>query len=86
MHNNSLGDKGIAAICEAVQSNEGSKLASLTLSENGIGPVGAKSVAAMLAVKGVLARIDVSHNSLGEDGKALLQEAVKGRSGFVLKL
>ena len=47
---NSLRYKGITAICEAVQSNKEIKLASLDIRANGVGPAGAKSVAAMVAV------------------------------------
>ena len=47
---NSLGDEGVTAICEAVQSNKEMKLAYLVIEYNGVGPAGAKSVAAMVAV------------------------------------
>ena len=47
---NSLGDEGVTAICEAVQSNKETKLASLDIQYTGVGPAGAKSVAAMVAV------------------------------------
>ena len=45
-----MGDEGVTAICEAVQSNKETKLASLDIQYNFVGPAGAKSVAAMMAV------------------------------------
>ena len=47
---NSLGDEGVTAICEAMQSNKEIKLASLELKANNVGPTGATFVAAMVAV------------------------------------
>ena len=62
------------------------KVRELDLSMNDIGPEGAKAVAAMAAVVASQTRLDVQYNSLGEEGKAVLRKAVKGRSGFELKL
>ena len=45
-----MGDEGVSAICEAVQSNNETKLASLDICNNRVGPVGATSVAAMASV------------------------------------
>ena len=50
LHYNSLKDEGVTAICKALQSNKETKLASLIISANEVGPVGAKAVAAMAAV------------------------------------
>ena len=50
LYDNKVKDEGVTAICEAVQSNKETKLASLNVGENKIGPAGAKSVAAMVAV------------------------------------
>jgi hypothetical protein len=61
---NHVGDKGVCAICEAIQSNKETKLASLDMSGNRIGQVGAKSVASMVAVTGGLTCLDLSNNSL----------------------
>ncbi len=47
---NEVGDEGVGAICEAIQSNKETKLVSLNMGHNSISPVGAKSVAAMVAV------------------------------------
>ena len=54
---NNIGNEGITAVCEAIQSNEGSKLASLNIGRNGISPVGAKAVAAMVAATGSLTKV-----------------------------
>ena len=51
---NDLKDDGLSAVCEAIQSNKESKLLSLNFKDNGIGPVGANAVAAMVAVTGGL--------------------------------
>ena len=54
---NDLKDEGVSAICEAIQSNKETKLASLNFGDNGIGPVGATAVAAMVAVTGSLTKM-----------------------------
>ena len=64
LSSNDLKDEGVSAVCEAIQSNKETKLASLNMGANGIGPVGAKSVAAMVAVTGVLTSLDLSFNQL----------------------
>ena len=48
---NYLKDEGVSAVCEAIQSNKETKLALLNFEHNGIGPVGANAVAAMVAVR-----------------------------------
>ena len=83
---NGLQDEGVTAVCKGIQSNKDTKLASLNISRNGVGPEGAKSVAAMVAVTASLTKIDVRLNALGDDGKAALRKAVEGRSGFQLML
>jgi hypothetical protein len=50
LFNNTIKDEGVTAICEALRSNKETKLASLNIGANSIGPAGAKSVAAMVAV------------------------------------
>ena len=47
---NLLKDEGVKVVCEALQSNKETKLASLNVASNSVGPVGAKAVAAMAAV------------------------------------
>jgi hypothetical protein len=54
---NYLEDEGVSAVCEAIKNNKGTKLASLNVSVNFIGPVGAKSLAAMVAVTGTLTQV-----------------------------
>jgi hypothetical protein len=54
---NELNDDGVSAVCEAIQSNKETKLTSLNMGANGIGPMGAKSVAAMVAVTGALTEV-----------------------------
>jgi Ran GTPase-activating protein (RanGAP) involved in mRNA processing and transport len=75
---NDLKDEGVSAVCEAIQSNKETKLASLNFKYNGIGPVGANAVAAMVAVTGGLTSIDVRHNSIAGDGAVQLAAAVLG--------
>merc|ERR1712232_901398 len=61
---NFLKNEGITIIADALLSNKGLKLSSLDFSNNGIGPIGAKSVAAMLAVMSSLTQLDLSKNQL----------------------
>ena len=49
-------------------------------------PEGPKTIADALLVNASLTALDVSLNSLGNQGNALLQQAVQGRSGFDLKM
>ena len=83
---NNLNDDSVSAVCEAIQSNKETKLASLNMGANSIGPVGAKSVAAMVAVTGTLMECDVSNNAMGEEGKASILSAAQGKAGFNLHL
>ena len=64
LKSNHLGDEGVSAVCETIQSNKETKLASLNFGNNGIGPVGANAVAAMVAVTGALTSLDLSSNQL----------------------
>ena len=57
IYGNSVGDEGTVTICEAIQSNKETKLASLNLGNNDIFQMGAKSVAAMLAVTGSITSV-----------------------------
>jgi len=58
LSSNSLKDEGVSVICEAIQSNKETKLASLNFKNNRIGPGGANAVAAMVAVTGALTKIE----------------------------
>ena len=64
-------------ICEAVQSNKETKLASLDIGRNSIGPAGAKSVAAMAAVVASVTKIFVGGNKLGDQGATVLCDALR---------
>jgi Ran GTPase-activating protein (RanGAP) involved in mRNA processing and transport len=55
---NRLEDEGVSAVCKAIQNNNETKLASLNFKNNGIGPVGANAVAAMVAVTGALTNVN----------------------------
>ena len=57
LSSNNLKDEGVSTVCEAIQSNEETKLASLTFGNNSIGLVGAKAVAAMVAVTGAMTEV-----------------------------
>ena len=57
LYDNSIKDEGVTAICEAVQSNKETKLASLIISNNGVGPPGTKAVAAMAAVTASITQV-----------------------------
>ena len=83
---NQLKDEGVTIVCDALRNSKVSKLNELELWSNSITITGAKSVAAYLAVTASLTALDVGYNNLGDEGKALLQQAVQGRSGFDLKM
>ena len=57
LSSNDLKEEGVTAICKALQSSKGTALASLNISGNGIGPTGAKAVAAMVAVVASLTEV-----------------------------
>ena len=83
---NDLNDDGVSTVCDAIQSNKETKLASLNMGANSIGPIGAKSVAAMVAVTGALIECDLSNNAMGEEGKASIRFSAQGKAGFNLHL
>jgi hypothetical protein len=83
---NYLKDEDVSAICEAIRSNKETKLASLNFKDNGIGPVGAKSVAAMVAVTSSLTECNLNYNSIDSEGKASIRNAVQGKAGFELRI
>ena len=58
----------------------------LNLSDNNIRAEGAQPLADALRVNASLTALDVRHNTVRDEGKALLQQAVQGRSGFDLKM
>jgi len=64
LSSNRLDDEGVSAVCKAIQNNKETKLASLNFENNGISPVGANAVTAMVAVTGGLTSLDLSSNQL----------------------
>ena len=82
---NSLRDEGAIAVCNALKESKVSKLEELFISNNDIGADGAKAIAAYCAVSASMTALDVQYNSMGDEGNALLREAVNyGHSGFNL--
>ena len=77
MSYNVLKDEGVSAVCEAIQSNKETKLASLNFKKNGIGPIGANAVAAMVAVTGALTVTNLLGNQLDAESAKLLAEVAK---------
>ena len=74
---NDLKDEGVSAVCEAIQTNKDTKLASLNFENNGIGPVGANAVAAMVAVTGALTVANLLYNQLDAESAKMLAEVAK---------
>ena len=58
------------------------------MSHEGIQPAGAKMIAEALrtSVNAELTALDMCYNRLGNEGEAVLHQAVQGRSGFELKM
>ena len=83
---NSLEDEGIRAVCKAIQSKKETKLASLHFQGNGIGPVGANALAAMVAVTGSLTALDLSYNNLKDEGVSAVCEAIQSNKETKLSL
>jgi hypothetical protein len=77
LSSNDLKDEGVRAVCEAIQSNKETKLASLNFKDNGIGPVGANTLAAMVAVTGALTVTNLLGNQLDEASTKILAEVAK---------
>ncbi len=61
-------------------------LTKLELGKNYIGDGGAKAIAEALKVNAVLTKLDLRHNNMGDAVKTVVQDAVRGRSGFQLML
>jgi Ran GTPase-activating protein (RanGAP) involved in mRNA processing and transport len=74
---NNLMDEGVSEVCEAIQNNKETKLASLNFESNRIGPVGANAVAAMVAVNGALTKLSLANNQLEEEGTKAICEALE---------
>jgi NLR family CARD domain-containing protein 3 len=77
LSSNDVKDEGVSAVCKAIQSNKETKLASLNFRYNGIGPVGANAVAAMVAVTGALTVTNLLGNQLDAESAKMLAEVAK---------
>ena len=77
LSSNDLNDEGVSAVCEAIQSNKETNLALLNFKNNGISPVGANAVAAMVAVTGSLTVTNLLHNKLDAESAKMLSEVAK---------
>ena len=75
-----------AASLELIAAMKGKSMVSIGMEMCNLGVEGAKAVAELASVTASLTRLDVRYNSLDEEGKAVLQKAVEGRSGFKLEL
>ena len=80
-----IGDDGAAALAEALRSN--TSLWRLSLGSNtAIRDDGAKALAEALRSNTSLTTLYLPYNSISEQGKQLLRDAVAGRQGFRLEL
>merc|ERR550514_419956 len=84
--NNSLGDEGTEFIATALKESTMNKLQKLLMFQNGIGPKGAAALAAYAAISASLTKLELRVNSLGDEGKAAIKEAVSGKEGFELNI
>ena len=85
LRNNNIGPEGAIAIAEALKVN--TVLTSLDLRVNRIrDDDSAIAIAEALKVNAVLTKLWLGSNNLGYAGKTAVQDAVRGRSGFVLEL
>ena len=69
---NRIGDEGCIALAEAMQQNESCKIEELDLHYNKIGVVGAKPLAAMIAVKGSLSLVNLLKNRFDVETATML--------------
>ena len=74
-----MGDEGVIILCDALRENTASKVQSLGLGCNNIGPDSAKAIAALCAASTTLTELHVDGDSLGPAGKAMVRNAIKGR-------
>lgn len=66
LSHNTLGNEGVGAICEAIQSSKETKLVTLNLGKNNIDPAGAQLVARLFHKIDSLAAVDLSFNNVGD--------------------
>ena len=80
LRNNSLGEKGATILCDALRESKVTSMQELNLSDNGIGPAGAKAVAAMAAVVASPTSLNLAQNNLGGETGYVKAAKVKGAS------
>ena len=74
---NELGDEGATILCNALSESTVTKVQELDLSDNDIGPDGAKAIAALCAVCASVTKILVGANKLGNEGATILCDALR---------
>ena len=74
---NYLRDEGTIILCDAMRGSTVSKVQELGLNSNGIGPDGAKAVAALCAAMASLTKVLVGGNELGDEGTIILCDALR---------
>ena len=75
-----LKDEGVAALAEGLAANERSRLRFLDLSTNGIGQMGAASLAGLLGSSKALQKLDLGGNKLGNAGVTELMSGLSKNS------
>ena len=75
-----------AASLQLIAAMKGKSMVSIGMENCQLGVEEAKAMAELVSVTASLTRLDASANFLGEEGKAVLRNAVEGRSGFELQL
>ena len=75
---NNIGDRGAAAIAEALKSN--TELTSLHLGYNTIGPSGAAALAEALKSNTALTKLWLHDNKIGDSGSVAIAEALKSNT------
>ena len=81
--NNKLRDEGATVLCDAIRESTLSRVQVLDLHGNGIGPDGAKAIAALYAASSSLSEVRVFNNLLGDEGATLLCDALRERPSAV---
>ena len=78
MNNCSLQDDDMPPICQALKNNRKSRLTSLKVNSNKVGPEGAKIVAKLLSAPGCkIADLDISWNNICTEGTMSIANALK---------
>jgi len=78
---NQLDEASVIAICNAVKESKQTKLATLGLSVNSVGPIGARAVAGMVAGTASLMELQLGGNSYGDEGVEAICDAVRENKG-----